>query len=216
MKTNSVQSGLKCAFDKVISTVGLVLFAIPFAFVALLIKGDSKGSVFFCQTRMGKNGRPFRVWKFRTMVAGAESQGLGYTVARDDLRITRVGRILRNCGFDELPQLINVLKGEMSLVGPRPTLPYQIAHYDAEQQRRLAVRPGITSVAVISGRNALPWRKRIELDLWYVDHWSFGLDLWILLKTFWVVLITRRGLYGEDGINDPFVSPPKGGPDAST
>jgi len=191
--------------DILLSLMGLILLAVPFAIIALAIKLDSRGPVFFRQVRIGKEGKPFRVWKFRTMIKGATERGLGVTVARDDERITRVGRMLRNFGLDELPQLINVVRGEMSLVGPRPTLPYQVEHYDDFQRRRLTVKPGITSLAVVSGRNALTWKKRIELDVWYVDHYSLLLDLKILLRTLWCVLVTREGLYGEGGINDPFV-----------
>jgi len=191
-----------------ISLIGLVLLAVPFALIALAIKLDSKGSVFFRQERVGKGGGTFRVWKFRTMIKGAVDQGLGVTVARDDPRFTRVGRFLRNWGLDELPQFLNVLKGEMSLVGPRPTLSYQAACYDQVQRRRLEVAPGITSLAVVSGRNELPWLERIKLDVQYIEHRSLRLDLWILLRTLWVVLVKREGLYGADGINDPFVTPP--------
>lgn len=128
-------------------------------------------------------------------------------LSRDDPRITRVGQRLRNLGLDELPQLLNVLAGEMSLVGLRPALAYQVERYDATQRRRLEVRPGITSLAVVSGRNALSWSERIELDVWYIDHGSLRLDLKILLRTLWCVLVTRKGLYGTDGVNDPFVDP---------
>lgn len=197
----------KRAVDVTLSLVALGLLAVPFAALALAVKLDDGGPVFFRQARAGRGGRTFRVWKFRTMVVDAMSRGLGVTVSADDARITRVGRILRGLGFDELPQLINVLVGEMSLVGPRPTLPYQVEHYDGTQRRRLEVRPGITSLAVVSGRNALPWRERIELDVWYVDHWSLGLDVRILFRTLWCVLVTREGLYGKDGVNDPFVPP---------
>ncbi len=197
----------KRAVDVTLSLVALGLLAGPFAALALAVKLDDGGPVFFRQARAGRGGRTFRVWKFRTMVVDAMSRGLGVTVSADDARITRVGRILRGLGFDELPQLINVLVGEMSLVGPRPTLPYQVEHYDGTQRRRLDVRPGITSLAVVSGRNALPWRERIELDVWYVDHWSLGLDVRILFRTLWCVLVTREGLYGKDGVNDPFVPP---------
>ncbi len=197
----------KRAVDVTLSLVALGLLAVPFAALALAVKLDDGGPVFFRQARAGRGGRTFRVWKFRTMVVDAMSRGLGVTVSADDARITRVGRILRGLGFDELPQLINVLVGEMSLVGPRPTLPYQVEHYDGTQRRRLDVRPGITSLAVVSGRNALPWRERIELDVWYVDHWSLGLDVRILFRTLWCVLVTREGLYGKDGVNDPFVPP---------
>ena len=191
-----------------ISLIGLVLLAVPFALIALAIKLDSKGSVFFRQERVGKGGGTFRVWKFRTMIEGAVDQGLGVTVAHNDPRFTRVGRFLRGWGLDELPQFLNVLKGEMSLVGPRPTLLYQAARYDEVQRRRLEVAPGITSLAVVSGRNELPWLERIKLDVQYIEHRSLRLDLWILLRTLWVVLVKREGLYGADGINDPFVTPP--------
>lgn len=203
-----LQRGLKRVLDVFISLIGLLLLAIPFTLIALAIKLDSKGPVFFRQERVGKDCKIFKTWKFRTMIEGAVHLGLGYNVARYDPRITRVGRFLREWGLDELPQLINVLKGEMSLVGPRPTLKYQVEHYNDFQRRRLLMKPGITSLAVISGRNRLPWKKRIELDVWYVDHWSLWLDIKILFRTLWVVLIKREGVYGEEGINDPFVEPP--------
>ncbi len=203
----TVQRALKRVLDVGVSALGLVVLAVPFALIALAIKLDDGGPVFFRQERVGLHGSRFRVWKFRTMVVGAEKQGLGVTVAQDDPRITRVGRFLRDFGLDELPQLINVLVGEMSLVGPRPTLPYQVEHYNERQRRRLTVKPGITSLAVVSGRNALSWRERIELDLQYIENWSLWLDLKILLKTPWVVLVKREGLYGPEGVNDPFVSP---------
>jgi len=199
-----IQLLIKRLFDIVVSLMGLAVLAIPFVLIALAIKLDSKGPVFFKQERVGKDGRKFICWKFRTMVEGAINQGLGVTVAQDDPRITRVGRFLRNWGLDELPQLINVLKGEMSLVGPRPTLPYQVELYDDFQKRRLDVKPGITGWALVNGRNRLPWEERIKLDVWYVDHWSIWLDFKIILKTFWVVLVTREGLYGEGGVNDDF------------
>ena len=199
---------LKRLIDILLSLIGLVLLAVPFAIIALAIKLDSKGPVFFRQERVGKDGRSFKVWKFRTMVVGAVQKGLGYNVAKGDSRITRVGSVLRNWGLDELPQLINVFVGEMSLVGPRPTLSYQVEHYNDFQRRRLRVKPGITSLAVVSGRNALSWKKRIELDVWYVDHFSLWLDIKILFRTLWAVLVTHEGLYGEDGVNDPFIAPP--------
>jgi len=203
-----MQLGFKRALDIVVSLIGLTLLLIASAFIALAIKLDSKGPVFFRQERVGKDGRSFRVWKFRTMIEGAVRKGLGYNVAKNDSRITRVGAVLRNWGLDELPQLINVFIGEMSLVGPRPTLRYQVEHYNDFQRRRLQVKPGITSLAVVSGRNVLSWKKRIELDVWYVEHWSLWLDIKILFKTLWTVLVTHEGLYGEDGVNDPFVVPP--------
>ena len=203
-----LQLALKRSLDVSFSLVGLCVLAIPFSVIASAIKLESLGPVFFRQERVGKNGKLFQIWKFRTMVEGAERLGLGHTLARGDPRITRIGRILRAWGFDELPQLINVLKGDMSVVGPRPTLPYQVAHYDEAQRRRLSAKAGITSLGVVSGRNSLSWRERIQLDVWYVENWSLWLDLKILLKTLWVVLVKREGLYGESGVNDPFVKPP--------
>jgi len=200
--------GLKRGFDVMASLFFLALLLPPFLLVALAIKLGDGGPVFFRQERVGKDGRAFRIWKLRTMVVNAASKGLGHTVAVGDSRITGIGRLLRDWGLDELPQLINVLVGEMSFVGPRPTLAFQVAHYDETQRRRLEMQPGITSLAVVSGRNALPWRERIELDVWYVDHWSLGLDLRILFRTLWCVLVTREGLYGADGVNDLFVNPP--------
>jgi lipopolysaccharide/colanic/teichoic acid biosynthesis glycosyltransferase len=198
---------LKRGTDAVASALALLFLVLPFAAIAAAIKLDDGGPVFFRQERVGRGGRHFRVWKFRTMVVDAVSKGLGVTVAAGDERITRVGQFLRSVGLDELPQLLNVLTGEMSLVGPRPTLAYQVERYDATQRRRLEVRPGITSLAVVSGRNALSWKERIELDVWYIDHGSLGLDLKILFRTLWCVLVTRKGLYGTDGVNDPFVDP---------
>jgi len=201
---------IKRATDVAVSIAGLALLLVPFAGIALAIKLDDGGPVFFRQERAGRDGRPFRVWKFRTMIAGAIRQGPGVTVARGDTRITGVGRFLRSFGLDELPQLLNVLTGEMSLVGPRPTFLYQVERYDAVQKRRLLVKPGITSLAVVSGRNALSWAERIKLDVWYVEHWSFWLDFRILLATLWVVLVTRKGVYADDGANDLFVPPSEG------
>ncbi len=203
-----IRDSVKRAFD-VLGAASLLLLSSPVLLASsLAIKLENRGPVFFRQERIGKNGKPFRIWKFRTMIQDAESKGLGNTVAKDDDRITRVGRFLRNLGLDELPQLINVLVGDMSLVGPRPTLGYQVDHYDGFQRRRLEARPGITSLAVVSGRNALPWKERIKLDVWYIDHWSLRLDLSILFRTLWKVLVTREGLYGVDGVNDSFVDVP--------
>jgi lipopolysaccharide/colanic/teichoic acid biosynthesis glycosyltransferase len=198
---------VKRVVDLLASGVSLLVLAVPFGAVALAVKLDDRGPVFFRQERVGRGGRRFRVWKFRTMVVDAVSKGRGVAVAHNDERITRVGRFLRNSGVDELPQILNVLVGEMSLVGPRPTLAYQVERYSSFQKRRLEVRPGITSLAVVSGRNALSWNERIELDVWYIDHWSLSLDLKIMLRTLWCVLVTRQGLYGKDGVNDSFVDP---------
>jgi lipopolysaccharide/colanic/teichoic acid biosynthesis glycosyltransferase len=195
-------SRLKRLLDLFGATIGLALLAIPFALIVIAIKMDSRGPVFFRQERVGLNGRLFRPWKFRTMVPGAISMGLGYLVAQDDSRITRTGRLLRNTGVDELPQLINVLAGEMSLVGPRPTWSYQVDQYDDDQRKRLLAKPGVTGLAIVQGRNALSWEERIKLDNWFIDNWSLWLDIKILAMTPWRVLVTREGLYGEHGINE--------------
>ena len=168
-----------------------------------MIRLDSPGPVFFRQQRIGKDGHPFVPLKFRSMVDKATTMGLGLNVSTDDPRITRVGRVLRNTSLDELPQLFNVLTGEMSLVGPRPTLPDQVAAYNNFQRRRLLVKPGITGWAQVNGRNAIPWEERIKLDVWYVENCSLKLDFTILLKT--IKTWTRQeGLYGPSGINYGF------------
>lgn len=190
-----LQLFFKRSFDVAISLVGLILLAIPFAVVAVAIKLDSKGSIFFRQERVGQHGRRFRVWKFRTMIEGAESTGTGIRTSAEDPRITRVGRRLRRLGLDELPQLLNVVRGEMSLVGPRPTVPSQVAAYTERERQRLAVKPGITGLTIIKGRNSLSWPERIEVDLEYVENWAFSLDMKILLLTPWYVLIRRSGVY---------------------
>jgi undecaprenyl phosphate N,N'-diacetylbacillosamine 1-phosphate transferase len=178
---------------------GLVVVAafLPFlAVLAVLITLDSPGPVFFFQDRLGKDGRIFRVWKLRTMLVGAAS---GAVRDRRDPRLTRVGYWLRRFSLDEVPQFINVLRGEMSLVGPRPDRPFRLPTYTPEQRTRLEVLPGITGLAQISGRNLLTWQERCELDSWYVRHWSLGLDARILLKTI-PVLISQRGIeYPEEG-----------------
>jgi len=197
--------GGKRAVDVVLASAMLGLLAIPLLLLAVAIKLADRGPVLFRQERIGRGGRPFHVWKLRTMEVGATERGLGLTVAANDERITAVGRVLRSWGLDELPQLINVLAGTMSLVGPRPTLRYQVDQYDVHQRRRLEMKPGLTSLAVVSGRNALSWPERIDLDVWYVDHWSLGLDLRILVRTVWHVLVLRDGLYGPEGVNDAFL-----------
>jgi lipopolysaccharide/colanic/teichoic acid biosynthesis glycosyltransferase len=162
----------------------LLLAATPvLGLAALAVKLEDGGPVFYRQTRVGKDGRDFELIKLRTMVVGAESQGAGYAVDQGDPRITRAGRFLRRLSIDELPQLWNVLRGDMSLVGPRPTLRYQVERYDDRQRHRLDVKPGLTGWAQVNGRAALPWDERIELDLWYVEHRSLWLDLKILALT---------------------------------
>jgi lipopolysaccharide/colanic/teichoic acid biosynthesis glycosyltransferase/glycosyltransferase involved in cell wall biosynthesis len=200
-----IQLWLKRGMDIVLSSLSLTFLFVPFLIIAALIKIDSPGHVFFLQERAGKNGRAFRIWKFRTMIDGAVNHGLGFNVAKDDPRLTRMGNLLRNWGIDELPQLINVLRGEMSIVGPRPALCYQMERYDEFQRQRLMFRPGITSLAVVRGRNLLPWKERIKLDVAYINNWSLWQDFKIIFRTFWVVLVSRRGIYGSVGKNDDFM-----------
>ncbi|HAY20746.1 MAG TPA: sugar transferase [Desulfobacterales bacterium] len=194
---------IKNFIDFCLSWGALILLSPIFWIIAGIIKIDSAGPAFFRQERIGKNGKPFISYKFRTMVDNAASKGLGLNIAVDDDRITAVGKILRNTSLDELPQLFNVVRGEMSIIGPRPTLRYQVVAYDAFQRRRLAMKPGITGWAQINGRNAIPWEERIKLDIWYVDNWSLKLDVQILGRTIGTV-IRREGLYGPDGINYDF------------
>ncbi len=199
---------IKRGIDIAVSLTWLIVLSLPLAMIALAIRLESHGPVFFRQKRVGKDGRVFVIWKFRTMVDGAVNKGLGVTVVKDDNRITRIGRLLRALSLDELPQIINVLNGDMSLIGPRPTLPHQVEVYTPHQRRRLEVRPGITSWASVNGRNRLPWEERIELDVWYVDNLSVWLDVKILFKTLWVAFVTRDGVYAEEGANDDFGSDP--------
>ncbi|HJQ75019.1 MAG TPA: sugar transferase [Gaiellaceae bacterium] len=177
---------------------GALLVASPLlALAALAVKLEDGGPVLYRQTRVGRDGADFELLKLRTMVVGAETMGAGLAVDRGDPRITRAGRLLRKLSLDELPQLWNVVRGEMSVIGPRPTLRYQVEQYDERQRRRLDVKPGITGWAQVNGRAALPWAQRIELDVWYVEHRSPLLDLRILART---PLALFRGTYkGETG-----------------
>jgi exopolysaccharide biosynthesis polyprenyl glycosylphosphotransferase len=194
----------KYLLDKILSVFVLVLLAPVILIIAFIIRLDSPGHVFFFQERAGKNGRRFRSIKFRTMIPEATKTGLGLNIKADDTRITRVGKFLRTWSLDELPQFFNVLKGDMSIVGPRPTLQYQIERYDDFQRKRLLVRPGITGWAQVNGRNAITWEQRIKYDVWYVENQSLWLDINIIFKTLKVVL-KREGLYGTNGTNDDFM-----------
>jgi lipopolysaccharide/colanic/teichoic acid biosynthesis glycosyltransferase len=185
--------------DLLIASVLLVI-ASPVLLAALVaVRLESPGSPVYRQRRVGKDGRPFDLLKIRTMVTGAEHIGAGLAVNEGDPRITRVGALLRRFSLDELPNLINVLHGDLAIVGPRPTIPAQVDQYTDRQRRRLEVKPGITGWAQVNGRAALPWAERIELDIWYVDHRSLWLDLKILAMTA-RMLVTGHGLYkGETG-----------------
>ncbi|MEK6251389.1 MAG: sugar transferase [Actinomycetota bacterium] len=179
--------------DVFVASIALLLSA-PFLAVAVVaIRLDSRGSAIYRQRRVGQDGRVFEMLKLRTMVEGSDPVGVGTVVTRDDPRVTRIGRLLRRFSLDEIPNLINVLRGEMSIVGPRPTIEAQVADYTPQQRRRLEVKPGITGWAQVQGRAGIPWEERIELDVWYVDHRSLALDLRILGRTF-VLLITGHGL----------------------
>lgn len=184
--------------DVLLAGALLVLAGPLLLLAALAIRLESRGGpAVYRQRRVGKDGVPFDLWKLRTMVPGAEEMGAGIYVLEGDPRITRVGRLLRRLSLDELPNLINVLKGDMALVGPRPTIQEQVDRYTERQRRRLEVKPGITGWAQVNGRTSLPWPERIELDVWYVDNRSLWLDLRILAKTA-RLLLTGHGLYSQD------------------
>jgi len=190
---------IRRTIDILVSALALALTSPLLVLAMLAIRLESRGSVIYRQRRAGRHGRPFDVLKLRTMVDGAEHIGAGLAVNANDSRITRVGSLLRRTSLDELPNLLNVLRGEMSLIGPRPTLPAQVDQYTERQLGRLAVKPGITGWAQVNGRASLPWSERIELDLYYVEHRSLSLDLRILLRTPAMVL-GGSGLYkGQAG-----------------
>jgi lipopolysaccharide/colanic/teichoic acid biosynthesis glycosyltransferase len=189
----------KRALDLVVAGSALAISAPVLAVAALAIRAESPGHPIYRQRRVGLDGHAFEVYKLRTMVSGAEALGPGLAVDEGDERITRIGGFLRRLSLDELPNLVNVLRGEMSLVGPRPTVQVQVDRYTERQRRRLDVRPGITGWAQVNGRASLPWHERIELDLWYVEHASLRLDLRILALTARMAL-GGHGLYrGETG-----------------
>jgi lipopolysaccharide/colanic/teichoic acid biosynthesis glycosyltransferase len=194
-----MQRLLTRALDLLIAVPAAAISAPVVVGLCLLIRLESAGAPIYRQTRIGKEGRPFQIYKLRTMVTGAEFIGAGLAIQQGDDRITRMGAWLRRFSLDELPNLWNVVRGEMSIVGPRPTVPIQVEQYTDRQRGRLAVRPGITGWAQVNGRASLPWSERIELDLWYVEHRSLALDLRILALTVRMVL-GGHGLYkGETG-----------------
>jgi lipopolysaccharide/colanic/teichoic acid biosynthesis glycosyltransferase len=171
------------AFDLIVGGLGTMVTAPLVLTLMVLIRLESPGDPVYTQIRVGRDGVPFRIYKLRTMVSGAEFQGAGLAIAQGDGRITRLGSLLRRTSLDELPNLWNVVRGEMSVIGPRPTLQHQVDAYTERQRGRLAVKPGITGWAQVNGRASLPWPERIELDLWYVEHRSLKLDLEILRRT---------------------------------
>jgi lipopolysaccharide/colanic/teichoic acid biosynthesis glycosyltransferase len=181
--------------DVAFAGLGLAV-ASPLLIVAgAAIRLTSRGPVIYRQRRVGRGGEPFDLYKLRTMRMGADPVGVGTPVLPDDPRVTGIGRVLRRFSLDEIPNLVNVLRGEMAIVGPRPTLVAQVELYTAQQRRRLEVKPGLTGWAQVNGRAGIPWEERIELDVWYVDHRSLGLDLRILARTL-RLLLTGHGLYG--------------------
>ena len=184
-------------FDLAVAVAALVASSPLLAVSAIAIRLESRGPVVYRQRRIGKDGEPFEMLKLRTMVPGAEHVGAGLAVNAGDPRITRVGALLRRWSLDELPNLVNVVRGEMSIVGPRPTVQVQVDQYTARQRRRLEVKPGITGWAQVHGRASLPWHERIELDVWYVDHRSLKLDLQIIARTA-RMLASGDGVYKGD------------------
>jgi lipopolysaccharide/colanic/teichoic acid biosynthesis glycosyltransferase len=195
---------MRRAIDIVVAAVGLVVTAPVVLGAAIAIRLESRGHPIYRQRRVGKNGAEFDMLKLRTMVSGAEAIGPGLAVNEGDARITRVGRLLRRYSIDELPNLVNVLRGEMSLIGPRPTIQVQVAQYTERQRGRLAIRPGLTGWAQIHGRTSLPWAERIELDLWYIEHRRWRVDVAIVWRTV-KMLVNGDGLYkgATGGWKDP-------------
>lgn len=201
----------KRLLDLALSVLVLVALAPVLIVIAVAIVLTSRGPVFYLQERIGKDGRPFRFIKFRTMIVNAEKTGAGILCLRDDPRITAVGKLLRRFSLDEIPQLINVLRGEMSLIGPRPGLEYQVREYSPAQRRRLSVLPGLTGWAQVNGRNSLSWDDRIRLDLEYIDRLSLKMDLRILLLTVRTVLAGSDMLAAKDYFKDKALAPPDEG-----
>lgn len=188
----------KRVIDIVLSVIGIIICLIPMIITAIAIKIDSPGPVLFKQERLGLKGKVFRIYKFRSMCQGAEHTGTGVYSGADDMRVTRVGKIIRATSIDELPQLFNIIKGDMSFIGPRPPLtyhPWPIEEYTEEQLHMFDARPGITGWAQVNGRKGVEWHKRIELNCWYVDNMSLWLDIKILFTTFFKVL------KNEDNVN---------------
>jgi lipopolysaccharide/colanic/teichoic acid biosynthesis glycosyltransferase len=185
---------IRRAFDLLVAGTALLVTSPILAVAIVAIRLESPGHPIYRQRRVGRDGRPFDVLKLRTMVQGAEGMGAGMAVNEGDPRITRVGAILRRYSIDELPNLVNVVRGEMAIIGPRPTIPVQVEQYTERQRGRLAIEPGITGWAQVNGRASLPWSERIELDLWYIEHRSWRLDLEILVKTARMV-VHGAGLY---------------------
>lgn len=189
-----VQQALKRFLDFAIATILLVVFSVPLMLIAIALRIESKGPSLFKQERTGKDGKVFMLYKLRSMRISGEQRNLFHK----EQNLTSIGKLMRRWRIDEMPQFLNVLKGEMSIVGPRPTLSYQAERYDQEQRRRLSVRPGLTGWSQIHGDSAISWPDRIALDLWYIDNWSIWLDLKIMLQTP-VALLRIRKINAEEG-----------------
>lgn len=196
-----VQERMKRGIDLAISILGLIVTSPIMLAIAITIRLTSPGPAVFKQERAGIGGNVFTTYKFRTMATGAEDFTVGRYISETEESITEIGRFLRRWGLDELLQLINVLKGDMSIVGPRPTLKYQVEKYNNLQRKRLLVKPGITGWAQVNGRNSLTWPKRIELDVWYVENWSLLLDIRIILMTI-PALLRKDFAFTEENVED--------------
>lgn len=195
---------VKCVIDFISALLGLIVLSPVILIIAVCIKLESKGPVFFLQERLGRNGQVFKIYKFRTMIDGAIDIGSGLHTYKGDPRITKVGNILRSTSLDELPQLINILIGEMSIIGPRPPVPYYPRKYDEysnEQKKRFLVRPGISGLAQVVLRNSCPWDERIEFDIEYVKRMSFSFDFYLFLKTIYTV-VKKDNIYFSDEENN--------------
>lgn len=200
-----MEDKFKRAIDVCLSLLCLIVLFPFLLIVALIVKLTSRGPVLYVQIRAGRGGKAFKMYKFRTMKYGSEATTLGRYISREDSSITSFGRFLRRWAIDELPQLVNVLRGDISIVGPRPTLGYQVERYSERQRRRLDVKPGITGWAQVNGRNKLNWPERIELDVWYVDNWSLKLDMKIILMTLPALLRRDFAFAGEECLTDEIV-----------
>ncbi len=200
----SVQLEIKKLIDFIAAFIGVILSAPLLLVIALSIKLAGRGPVFFCQERLGKNAEIFKLYKFRTMVPGAINIGMGLTTTENDPRITLIGRFLRKTSLDELPQLFNVIRGDISLVGPRPAVPQHLEYYGQFERKRLQMRPGITGLAMVKGRASIPWSKRIEYDIEYVEKFSLWLDVKVLINTIFVVLRRENTYYDHEKYGPAF------------
>lgn len=192
MLNKRFQFCIKQSVDFLVSLILLLALFPIFVIIAFLIKIDSSGPVFYKQYRIGRNGKKFKIWKFRSMIINAENIGAKMGFIKDDPRITCVGKLLRLTSFDELPQIINILKGEMSFIGPRPTIENQVVKYNTIQRRRLLMKPGISGWAQVNGRNELKWSKRIKLDIHYIDNWNLWFDIKILFRTLYIIFARKN------------------------